>query len=136
MRRTTSTLSQNISHPERSMAPIPRVDLASQYAVGTDSIFLDVFVGEQQQGRTTIQMNGDKKDVKNPVRNHDLGKGSALKSGTLRVVTMVTDTNPMTNRTSIRIVLRGGVKDETHDVQYQISEVGGSVIYDAVFQLV
>ena len=105
------------------------------YAVGAGEVLLTVVIGEKQLGTSLARM-GDKALAKGAIKKLKVGKGPGLAGSKLTMKSVVTDSNDMTNRTSITIMLEGGTAPAKHTLAIEVDEQGDSAIYRSEVEFV
>lgn len=111
-----------------------RKTLTAAYPVATGPVTLRVMVGEGQLGSSLVTL-GKTELASGAIAFLSLGSGALLRGKTLRVTTMVTDVQRMTNRTSVTYVLQGGPSDREYRLEQPVADQGDSVDYTATFRL-
>jgi hypothetical protein len=89
------------------------ITLDKQYVVRTRDVFLAVTIGEGQQGRSSVLLNG--KEILRtspPFSKFLVGAGPDLVDRTLTIRTVVNDVVATTNRMSVTYGLSGGRSPE------------------------
>lgn len=98
------------------------------YPVTNRPVFFSVNIGEGQMGSSVAMLDNELLKV-GEIKNLNLGEGAALVGKTLRVKSLVSDTNDMTNRVSIGYRLTGGAEDWDGKVTETVEREGDSVIF-------
>jgi hypothetical protein len=111
-----------------------KVEHASQYVVGNGDVQLEVTIGEGQFGSTLVTV-GAKVFPQQHLFSQVLGSGPALRGQVVSVFSVVNDTNPQTNRTSVTYELTGGPAPLKQTASLTVDE-HESVDYVATFDLV
>lgn len=107
--------------------------LEDTYDVSGAEVFLSVTVGDGQFGSSRIIVDGNKSYTGQNIIRYSLGEGGTLTNKLVRVVTVVTDTNPSTNKMDVTHVLEGGPNVRTFPLSTEVESEGDSVIFDAKF---
>lgn len=102
----------------------------SMYKVGDGQVRLTVTIGEGQFGSSTVVVGDTVFDHERRF-DRDIGVGPALIGKKLIIVSVVTDTHPQTNRTSMTYQLRGGPTKSEHTSEFTVEEDNDSVMYVA-----
>jgi hypothetical protein len=112
------------------------IRLRDSYLTANADVKLSVTIGEGQRGFIEVLMNGAVLASGNGITKLSIGAGPNVAGNRLRVSSTVTDTNEMTNRTSVMYELEGGARDQSWVSEHTIDADGGSVDYDASFLLI
>jgi hypothetical protein len=107
---------------------VKSVRFETEYRVADGDVHVTVRIGDGQFG-TSVMMLADQTFGPGDVNDVVLGAGPDLSGLELRVKSIVTDINDMTNRTSIAYDLTGGEAPATHVLVATVDEEGGSVVY-------
>ena len=109
---------------------------AFSYKVGSgkNPIHLTVTVGEGQLGSSTVIVGAKLFDTMK-FFDQQIGAASEVGGQKLVVVSVVSDTNKSTNRTSISYELSGGAQPFEHTAELSVDADGGSVSYLAEIEL-
>lgn len=111
------------------------VDLQSEYkVVDTRNVSFSIRIGDAQIGSSIVFLD-DKEMARGDVADLSLGKGTKIKNKSLKVKSVVTDVNDMTNKTSITYIFKGGVLDQSFSSNATVDENGDSIIYRGIFAL-
>jgi hypothetical protein len=111
------------------------VDLQSDYkVVDTRNVSLSIRIGDAQIGSSIVFLD-DKEIGRGDVADLSLGKGSKIKNKSVKVKSVVTDVNDMTNKTSITYIFKGGVLDQSFSSNATVDENGDSIIYRGIFSI-
>lgn len=109
--------------------PIATVRMSVTFAASDGPVHATVLVGEGQRGRWDMSLGAEPvADGREPERV-GLGAADDLAGRSLAVDALVTDTNPATNRTSLRLTLEGGAEVRTWTLEHTVDRPGGSVFY-------
>lgn len=103
------------------------------YDVGEQEVFLAVKVGEGQFGGSRVILDGKTLYTGQGIEHLSLGSGGSLAGKILRVVTVVTDTNPSTNNMIVTHMFEGGAEAASFPLSSTVSSEGESVVFDAKF---
>jgi hypothetical protein len=106
----------------------------STYHVGAGQVHLTVTIGEGQFGSSTV-VAGDTVFDHERRFDRDIDLGPALVGKKLTIVSVVTDTNPQTNRTSMTYQLHGGPTKSEHTSEFTVDQDNDSVMYVAEIEL-
>jgi hypothetical protein len=106
----------------------------STYNVAEGQVHLKVLIGEGQFGSSSV-VAGDTVFDQERRFDKDIGSGPALRGKKLSIVSVVTDTNPQTNRTSTTYQLSGGATKSEHTSEFTVEEDNDSVMYVAEIEL-
>lgn len=98
------------------------------YAVDADPITLTTIIGEAQIGGSAVFLD-NLLIAKGDIQDLSLGPGLLLRERQLFVRTIVSDVNPMTNRTAVTNQLNGGVDAFNLTQMAEAEEAGGLVVY-------
>jgi hypothetical protein len=111
-----------------------KIEHVSSYQIGDGEVRLQVAIGEGQFGSTRAVVGTKQVD---DVHDMDtvLGKGSDLRGRELVITSVVTDTNPQTNRTSVTYRLSGGSTPLKQELSFTVESDADSVLYKATFRL-
>ena len=109
----------------------------SKYSVGSGAgaIHLTVTIGEGQLGSSTVVVGPKLFDT---VKFFDagIGKPSTISGQKLVIVSVVSDTNESTNRTSVRYAIKGGSQPFEHKSELTVDKDGESVTYLGEIELI
>ena len=105
--------------------------LNTEYHVTDKPVTLTVVIGDGQLGSSYVQLDGTKITSGEKISNFTIGAGVQIKGKVLRIKSIVSDVNDMTNHTSISYQLKGGVKDATYALESTVANEGDSVLYRA-----
>ena len=114
--------------------PTPDKELNEEYNVGGGEVRISVIIGEGQDGRSRVYLDGN--------RIHDSSNlwrafvGSDVEGYELMVRTVITDVNSRTNRVATTYVLEGGADEERWELLDEVDEEGEDVYFRAKFALV
>jgi hypothetical protein len=112
------------------------IRIRDSYIVAEGPVTLDVSLGEGQKGFIEVLLSGKVLASGTRIEGLELGDGQALAGQKLRITSTVTDTNPMTNRTSVTYRLSGGKSDRRYMSRHEVDSEGDTVDYDAIFLLI
>jgi hypothetical protein len=112
------------------------VRLDQSYVVdGKKEVTLNATVGQGQKGHTEMFLDGKLLPCK-AEQACRLGTGNSLAGKKLRIVSVVTDTNPMTNATSVTYDLGGGKEDRSYVLAFTVAKERETVDYVATFKFI
>jgi hypothetical protein len=114
---------------------ITTIRLDTDYGIDTGVVHATVFIGEAQRGKWEVSIGEDSIGEGREPKRVEVGSAADLAGKTLVVEALVTDTNPTTNLTSVRITLEGGIEPKTNHLQHVVDRDGGSVFYVAHYLL-
>jgi hypothetical protein len=110
------------------------ISLNKTYAVRRRDVFLSVTIGEGQQGRSSLLLDG--KEVLRtspPIGRFLVGAGTDLLGHTLTVRTVANDVVAATNRLSVTYKLSGGVQAAEFTSRGKVDRDNDFLIFEAVF---
>jgi hypothetical protein len=100
------------------------------YKVKNKDIFLNLFVGDGQFGRTDLILDGEQiLRVTGDITNLRLGSGAELKAKELRINTLGVDVNTDTNRLGITYELKGGDGLKEFESTDKVASDFGSILF-------
>lgn len=111
-----------------------KIEHEAVHRVGTGNLRLQVTIGEGQFGSSLVVV-GAKLFPQCREFDEDLGLGSELAGKQLTIVSIVTDTNEQTNRTSVRYRLTGGPTEWKQTLSFTVDHERDSVQYVAKIAL-
>lgn len=111
------------------------VRLKESYVVAEGPVTISVIIGEGQKGHTTVFLDASERTDGATIAGFPLGNGPDLEGREVRVSSVVTDTNPSTNHTSVTYTLSGGAAERTYKLEYTVSKPYETVGYYAKFRL-
>jgi hypothetical protein len=112
------------------------IRLRDSYLTADGDVKLTVTIGEGQRGFVEVLLNGAVLGSGSGITDLTIGAGPIVAGTRLRVTSTVTDTNEMTNRTSVTYELEGGARPQSWVSDHTLDADGGSVDYDASFLLI
>lgn len=113
------------------------ITLAKDYAVRRRDVFLSVTIGEGQQGRSSLLLDG--KEVLRtspPIGRFLVGSGEDLPGRVLTIRTIAHDVVAATNRLSVTYRLSGGVAPAEFTSRGKVDEDNDFLIFEGVFSFV
>lgn len=114
---------------------VKSVKFETSYDVGAGDVRLTVVVGNMQFGTSAVSLNGVPLAV-GDVNGLRIPADGGLAGRDLFVKSIVTDINDMSDRTSLRYVLTGGVADKQFDLEAAADQEGDSVVYRTTIHFV
>ncbi|GAB4326891.1 MAG: hypothetical protein Kow0037_00090 [Calditrichia bacterium] len=103
-------------------------NVVKDYPVTDRPVYLTITIGEGQIGTSAVML-GNRLLKLGKVTDLLLGEGAELAGKELRIKSLVSDTNDMTNRLTISYRLTGGVKDWEGELSETVDRDGDSVIF-------
>jgi hypothetical protein len=110
------------------------VDFNAEYKVGTGDIYLSIIIGDAQLGSSIVYVE-DKEIKKGDINHEKIGSGIDLMGKKIKIKTVVTDVNDMSNYISVTYSLSGGASPLSITKESVVDEDGDSVIHRAVFSI-
>lgn len=111
------------------------IDLKTDYNVKEQELTsLNIIIGDAQIGASIVYLD-DEEMGRGIIQVLEIGIGSAIKGKKIKIKSVVSDVNDMTNQTSITYQLTGGILDQSFTSKSTVEENGDSVIYRAIFSL-
>ena len=107
--------------------------LNTSYNVKDANVSLTIIIGDGQFGSSAVLLDSEKKTNGHNITNYPLGSGSSLDGKTLRIVTIVSDTNPSTTNMDVTYQFKGGVADQNFSLSYAVASQGDALTFDASF---
>ena len=103
-----------------------------------DLIRLSVKIGHGQKAVTRVYLDENQigPEKFDSFDDFEIGKNNELKNRTLHCSATVHDKNPLTDMTSIKADLAGGVKDFSKTMSGTVDESGGVIFYDFFFDFI
>jgi hypothetical protein len=111
-----------------------KIEHSSSYKVGEGDVRLQAIIGEGQFG-SSLAIVGSKTFDHMHDLDEVLGPASELRGKELMVLSVVTDTNAQTNRTSVTYRLTGGPAPLEQTLSFTVDNESDSVDYKATFRL-
>lgn len=111
------------------------IDLRTDYHVKEqEPIILNILFGDAQIGSSIIFLE-DQELGRGEIKELEIGIGGNLKGKKLKIKSVATDVNDMSNHTSITYEFKGGMFDHSFFSKGIVEENGDSIIYRAIFSL-
>lgn len=114
---------------------IKSVKFGTDYDVGAGDVTLSVIIGNKQFGTSAVSLQGQT-IVTGDVNNLLIPANGGLTGKDLFIKSVVTDVNDMSNITSIRYMLAGGVTPKQFDLSATVEQEGDSVVYRTTIHFV
>jgi hypothetical protein len=111
-------------------------DLHEEYqVVDQQNVSLNIWFGGAQIGVSIVFLE-DTELGRGDIVNLKVGSGEKIRGKMLKIKSVVTDVNDLSNHTSITYSLSGGAENQSFLSQAVVAEHGNSIVYRAIFTLV
>ena len=111
------------------------VSTSAPYQVSTGEVSLTVEIGDAQVGGSAVFVGGQQVGT-GLISDLDLGSGPELRNKSVRIKTVVSDINDLTNKTSVTYKLAGGAAPMETSVFSEVEDDGDSMVFSARFDFV
>ncbi len=106
-----------------------RKQFDEEYAVAEARVTLSIVYGDAQLGSSLVKLDDERLAKGSDITDLSIGDGPAIAGKKLRLKSVVTDVNDMTNHTSVTYVLKGGKEDREFSYDCTVQQEGDSAIY-------